>query len=493
MTAGCAKDGRAVDFRLRAGEGVDGDRVAGVTAAILEGGCPSAPGRPWEPEPLYHDAWTRTTPAAARPRPPRLGSGVYGFAAWGRDADCAIVAAGCAPVSLPLPSGAEIVVVLDAVADGPGCESPGCEAGRCPEEAPSDAGRPDPGRDAGPPPRADAGPAPRCDGAGAVVGLSMTRRGGCVARDDCTVACWPGASGTPEPWEPEARWTAVGRSDGSSRNICAVHRDGGLYCERLDCAGTTLAGVALSDPRVAAGRVIGAAHDVHSCYVDQESALRCVGGVNEVRGRGFDPGRDCEAPPTLAGVVDASANYRHVCAVTAAGALYCWGDGRDGELGGDRLDIVHVPERVGTGRAWARVSVGYAHSMAVAADGSLWAWGRGGAAMGLGDVSTSFTPARVGDRTDWAAVAGGYGASCALTIEGALWCTGDGALFEDGADRSELTRIGTDTGWEHVALGREAACAVRGGELYCWGLNTARQLGFADDAARPVPTRVPLP
>jgi len=44
---------------------------------------------------------------------------------------------------------------------------------------------------------------------------------------------------------------------------------------------------------------------------------------------GTEPVKIAQAPAFVA----ISAGYQHVCGVTATGALYCWGDNSNGQLG----------------------------------------------------------------------------------------------------------------------------------------------------------------
>ena len=77
-----------------------------------------------------------------------------------------------------------------------------------------------------------------------------------------------------------------------------------------------------------------------------------------------------------------SAGVYHTCALTPAGAAYCWGWGGDGQLGtGFRrpapapLAAAETPVAVAGGHAFVAIAAGYQHSCAVTAGGEAYCWG----------------------------------------------------------------------------------------------------------------------
>lgn len=95
-------------------------------------------------------------------------------------------------------------------------------------------------------------------------------------------------------------------------------------------------------------------------------------------------------------------------------------------------------------------------------------------------------PARAVDpANDWQSVAVGAGVSCGIRTDTSLWCWGTDGLDELGdgpgkVDRPYPTRLGTvatATGWTSVAVGGKTSCAIRNGQLYCWGVGSQGALG----------------
>jgi len=97
--------------------------------------------------------------------------------------------------------------------------------------------------------------------------------------------------------------------------------------------------------------------------------------------------------------------------------------------------------------------------------------------LGIGDAAAStvqFT--RVWTADDWNSVAASAAtatrSTCALR-RGELHCWGGNGAGElglgDTTPRNSPTRVGTRNDWRSIAMGAGAACGVAGGELYCWG------------------------
>lgn len=150
---------------------------------------------------------------------------------------------------------------------------------------------------------------------------------------------------------------------------------------------------------------------------------------------------------------------------------------------------------------WRRVSAGGRHSCGIRITGRLYCWGDDSDGE-LGDdaaLANMPTPTEVaGNHTDWITVAVGANHTCARRATGRLYCwgrdsagqLGDGPVLADQPTPVEV--VGNHTNWTTVALGVGHTCARRAtGRLYCWGSDNDGELGDnAAHANQPTPVQV---
>ena len=177
----------------------------------------------------------------------------------------------------------------------------------------------------------------------------------------------------------------------------------------------------------------------------------------------------------------------HICALTNAGEVRCWGSNDSGQLGdGSRAGQRVTPvQTAGLGSGVATVATGTRHSCALTASGGVRCWGHNVyGQLGNGTTTDRSVAADVTGLTGGiVAFAGGSEHSCALTTSGAVKCWG---LNSDGqlGDGSYYTRripagvSGLGSGINGIAAGNWHSCALTaGGGVKCWGAKESGILG----------------
>lgn len=283
----------------------------------------------------------------------------------------------------------------------------------------------------------------------------------------------------------------------AARATCALDAAGTVACFGQDRAGELGQGdlAPRATPTVVpmltgARAIVAGAH--HLC-AEVAGELRCWGENESGQlGRGTRSVATTPVPvaAALGALRDVAVTLHTVCAVTTAGAAWCWGDGELGQLGGGaitgtRAPVLALPTGVtaiaaGGGQVCARDG------------GGVWCWGIGYPGDGRGYGVTA-TPARAIASMMVTDVAVGFDFACAV-VGGVARCWGGGDLGQlgDGGTGEALAPVDVmmPTGAVEVAAGASHACARTGaGALWCWGENSRGQVGVASGGL-PVPTPV---
>ena len=164
------------------------------------------------------------------------------------------------------------------------------------------------------------------------------------------------------------------------------------------------------------------------------------------------PRRTRSAPITVSGlgsgVAGVAAGSHHTCAVTTAGAVLCWGSNYSGQLGDGTTTDRHAPTAVSSlGSGVVAIAASTSHTCAVTDAGALWCWGWNAfGQVGDGTNTNKHVPTPVsGLGSGVASVASGWAHTCARTTAGALLCWGrnDSGQLGDGTtiDRPTPTAV----------------------------------------------------
>jgi alpha-tubulin suppressor-like RCC1 family protein len=227
------------------------------------------------------------------------------------------------------------------------------------------------------------------------------------------------------------------------------------------------------------------------CHLElAEPTIDAASPVDAVQDGG-DPGDGGGGGVTL------GAGLAHTCALRATGALSCWGQNEDGELGDGTTMNRLVPTAVADVPADAvEVAVGGVHTCVRRATGAVSCWGNNDQGQ-LGDDTLVGrpTPVAVVGLTDAAEVAAGGEQTCARRATGAVVCWGSNPNGQVGDDtttrRSAPVQVVNLTDAVQLTGGLDHMCARRaGGAVVCWGANAVGQIGDGTTTDRHVPTPV---
>jgi alpha-tubulin suppressor-like RCC1 family protein len=189
------------------------------------------------------------------------------------------------------------------------------------------------------------------------------------------------------------------------------------------------------------------------------------------------------APVGLTSIVAILAGARHTCAALDNGAVWCWGGNDVGQLGqapsaGASMPV-EVVDRAGQALTAAGLGAGATTSCAIGKDATLLCWGSDVDGE-LGDgmtAATSLPSAAAALGAHVVAATGGVHFGCALTDAGGVACFGDNDRLEAGQASGATVAVPTTVAIDPataVAAGGAQACARRaGGDLVCWGDDSA--------------------
>lgn len=218
----------------------------------------------------------------------------------------------------------------------------------------------------------------------------------------------------------------------AGNHSCARVAGGTIQCWGCVISGTVARPEPLSQPAKVTALALG---PKSSCALLEDQSVSCwdvaIGrefdygdAVNDGDGNVKRPGR----VSGLKAVRSLSVSSTHACAVTDAGALYCWGHGSTGQLGtggsGDNYRLLR-PTAVSGIEDAVSVSAGAGHTCVVHREGKLSCFGQNGhGQLGLGDRRLRTKPEEVTALHDVAIVSTGAEHTCALTGTGGIWCWG---------------------------------------------------------------------
>ena len=354
---------------------------------------------------------------------------------------------------------------------------------------------------------------------GTVVQISSGPNHTCVTKKDRTAWCWgDNATGQLGDQTLEARHTpvrvlldsGVSRIGTGAFHGCALDVKGSVWCWGQNAAGQL--GNGTDAPSGAPVRVkfpqrtqlvsLGVG-ERFSCALTAVGAILCWGD-NAFGQIGCGAPLKREIPTLVSGLSSRPASifagFAHMCALLADGSVSCWGDNTFGQLGDGSSTGRSTPVAVsGLAGRVATVAPGRDHTCALGTDGGVRCWGKNTEGQ-LGDPSnqpSKYAQSVAGLEADVTGLCAGQEHSCARKTDGTLWCWGkndDGALGAgDYKNRGTPTQVRLEGEVIAVSCGHFHTCALKkDATTWCWGGNTYGQIGDGSKANRPGPVKISL-
>jgi len=189
-----------------------------------------------------------------------------------------------------------------------------------------------------------------------------------------------------------------------------------------------------------------------------------------------------------------SAGGMHTCAVSGnvgfMGIVLCWGNNTMGQIGnGSTATIEPLPVPILNITNITKVAAGFEHTCALNINSSVYCWGsntHGQLGLGSGYGTSVNQPTHVTSLTNIIAISAGFNHTCAIqqidAVTNALWCWGDNSANQLGiGDYAGPTDVPVLVGTfnpRDVSCGQAHTCALNNADIvHCWGDNTYGQLG----------------
>jgi alpha-tubulin suppressor-like RCC1 family protein len=197
---------------------------------------------------------------------------------------------------------------------------------------------------------------------------------------------------------------------------------------------------------------------------------------------------------------DLGLGFDHTCALTTENRAFCWGGNRYGQVGDSTNTQRLTPTRVATGRTFKQIDASSLTSCAVTAtDGRAFCWGHGRQGqLGNGKAYVSLWPRAVSGGLTFDRVSVGSAHVCGETTTNKAYCWGYNFYGElgDGTTTTRLTPVAVKGGhfFSQVSAGGDHTCGRTSESVgYCWGHNDFGQLGDGTTTDRLTPRAVAGP
>lgn len=202
-----------------------------------------------------------------------------------------------------------------------------------------------------------------------------------------------------------------------------------------------------------------------------------------------------------------ASGFSSTCAIAGTGPdstndrLYCWGENDEGQLGNGNTNASSVPVAVVGDLATAPVidvAVGASHACAITASGAVYCWGGGGSGqLGNGGIASSSVPVQVSAGSlsgeTASSISAGFFTTCVGTQESNSHCWGDntsGNLGNGNNVQSSVPVKANLSDVKHLSNGYAHSCTAGSNSFMCWGENGSGQLANSNTVSTNSPALV---
>ena len=143
-------------------------------------------------------------------------------------------------------------------------------------------------------------------------------------------------------------------------------------------------------------------------------------------------------PDTGKPYADISLGWKHTCALTAMGEVFCWGSNGHGELGNNSLTESSTPVFIPKLKGIKKITSGTSHNCSLDENGVVKCWGDNyyGQAGCVDCPTEQFSPRDVSLPGPAIDISSGGSNNCALLENGDIYCWGSNDKCQSGDNTS---------------------------------------------------------
>jgi alpha-tubulin suppressor-like RCC1 family protein len=325
--------------------------------------------------------------------------------------------------------------------------------------------------------------------------------------ESCNGAVGPFPCSTrPAPVAGGLRFRQISAGNTHSCGVTTGYR---AYCWGSNSFGQlgdgTIGTTRLAPTPVAGGRQFSRvdANTYHTCGVSYPDGRAYCWGTNTYGQLGDGTTSERRTPVAVAGTLrfrEVSAGYFHTCGVTTDNRAFCWGRNNFGQIGDSSTASRRLtPTRVAGARQFRQLDTGGYHACAVTTDHRAYCWGNGREGqIGNGRAYLSFWPRAVAGGLFFDRVTAGTYHTCGETTTNRGYCWGSNSFgrLGDGTTTQRLKPVAVAGGlyFAQLSAGGDHTCGKSSTNVaYCWGYNFFGQLGDGTTTNRSRPTAVASP